>query len=142
LNKSSSFRCNTDGSLQKYIPSSAAVEVSFGYQAGPNVQVGDESDEDPTIIDLPDATPRREAPVVRGMSLTNSRAQKWAAQEGSSSRVNIGRMGQGVSVTGHNSKNKVIKTKSGISLRSAVSPAALPTSNKLSRLGSKVDGFR
>ncbi|KAH7344998.1 MRC1-like domain-containing protein [Rhizoctonia solani] len=125
----------------KYIPSSEKVEVSFGFRPK-GFNSDDESDEDPATVDLPDAMPQKQVPLVRGNS-TNARIQSWAAQEGSGPRINVGRMGQGVSVTGHSSKNKVIKTKGANSNRpAALSATSSASSNKLSRLGSKVDGFR
>ncbi|CAE6469806.1 unnamed protein product [Rhizoctonia solani] len=128
------------GHSRKYIPSSEKAEVSFGFNPT-GFNYGDDSeDEDPATVDLPDAIPQKQAPLVRGNS-TNVRIQQWAAQEGSGPRVNLGRMGQGMSVTGHAGKNKVTKTKGASSNRPAAL-AATSSSNRLSRLGSKADGFR
>ncbi|ELU41664.1 hypothetical protein AG1IA_04287 [Rhizoctonia solani AG-1 IA] len=130
------------GHSKKYIPSSEKAEVSFGFKP-PNFNHDNDSDEeDPATIDLPDAVPQKLAPVTRGNSVA-SRIQQWAVQEGGGNRANIGRMGQGVSVTGHGGKNKVTKTKSASSNRpSALAGTSSSSSNKLSRLGSKASGFR
>ncbi|KAF8708403.1 MRC1-like domain, partial [Rhizoctonia solani] len=130
------------GHSKKYIPSSEKAEVSFGFKP-PNFNHDNDSDEeDPATIDLPDAVPQKLAPVTRGNSVA-SRIQQWAVQEGGGNRANIGRMGQGVSVTGHGGKNKVTKTKSASSNRpSALTGTSSSSSNKLSRLGSKASGFR
>ncbi|CAE7130924.1 unnamed protein product [Rhizoctonia solani] len=130
------------GHARKYIPSSERAEVSFGFKPTGFNYNDDSEDEDPATVDLPDVIPQKQLPLVRGNS-TNTRIQQWAAQEGGGPRTNLGRMGQGVSVTGHASKNKVIKTKSASSSRTAALAATASTSsNKLSRLGSKADGFR
>ncbi|CAE6434600.1 unnamed protein product, partial [Rhizoctonia solani] len=130
------------GHAKKYIPSSERAEVSFGFKPT-GFNYGDDSeDEDPATVDLPDAMPQKLAPLARGSS-TNTRVQQWAAQEGSGPRVNLGRMGQGVSVTGHASKSKITKTKSTSSNRpAALAATSSAASNKLSRLGSKANGFR
>ncbi|CUA76723.1 Serine/arginine repetitive matrix protein 2 [Rhizoctonia solani] len=130
------------GHAKKYIPSSERAEVSFGFKPT-GFNYGDDSeDEDPATVDLPDAIPQKLAPLARGNS-TNTRVQQWAAQEGSGPRVNLGRMGQGVSVTGHASKSKITKTKSTSSNRpAALAATSSAASNKLSRLGSKANGFR
>ncbi|CAE6448505.1 unnamed protein product [Rhizoctonia solani] len=130
------------GHSKKYIPSSEKAEVSFGFRPKGFNSDDESDDEDPATVDLPDAVPQKQAPLIRGSS-TNARIQSWAAQEGSGPRINVARMGQGVSVTGHSSKNKVIKTKGANSNRPATLSATSSTSsNKLSRLGSKVNGFR
>ncbi|CCO26880.1 mediator of replication checkpoint protein 1 [Rhizoctonia solani AG-1 IB] len=129
------------GHSKKYIPSSEKAEVAFGFKL-PGFNHDDSDDEDPATVDLPDAVPQKLAPAARSNSVA-SRVQQWAAQEGSGHRINVGRMGQGVSVTGHGSKNKVAKTKSASSNRSSALAATSSTSsNKLSRLRSKADGFR
>ncbi|CAE6530489.1 unnamed protein product [Rhizoctonia solani] len=130
------------GHSKKYIPSSEKAEVSFGFKPKLFDHEDESEDEDPATVDLPDAIPQKQIPLVRGNS-TNSRIQQWAAQEGSGPRINVGRMGQGVSVTGHTSKNKVVKTKGTSSNRlTALATTSSTSSNRLSRLGSKADGFR
>ncbi|KAJ1311445.1 hypothetical protein OPQ81_009934 [Rhizoctonia solani] len=130
------------GHSKKHIPSSEKALVSFGFNPKRFHYNDDSEDEDPATVDLPDAVPQKRTSLARGNS-ANTRIQQWAAQEGSGPRINIGRMGQGVSVTGHTSKNKVTKTKSTSSNRSAALASTSSTSsNKLSRLGSKANGFR
>ncbi|KAG9088719.1 hypothetical protein FRC06_001907 [Ceratobasidium sp. 370] len=116
---------------EKYIPSSAGAEAAYGL-------LKDDSDEEP-VLNLPDAAPRSLAPAAGGVPLNKSRLSSWANQEGNNVRVSL-RGGQGASVTGHN-KNKNTKSKASSFARPTAPNVPSSSSSKLSRLGSKADGF-
>ncbi|KAG9124482.1 hypothetical protein FRC07_011483 [Ceratobasidium sp. 392] len=116
---------------QKYTPSSVGAEAAFGL-------LNDDSDEEPTW-NLPDAAPRTLGSTVRKNTSSTTRLTTWASHEGSNPRVSL-RGGQGASVTGH-SKHKAMKGKAGSFARPAAPTTSSSSSNKLSRLGSKANGF-